>query len=84
MLKGRSKSIAGYEVWLSYEYESEGEQFGLYTLPRKSQDEAVQTLSVLANQRIPVRVAPGKPRRSFVSDEDLTALIPTSVHANHG
>ncbi len=83
MLKGRSRTIAGYEVWLNCEYEAEGEQFGLYRLPLKSQDEAVQALSVLANQKIPVRVAPSKPGRSFVSDEDLTALLPTSVQSKN-
>lgn len=76
MRKARSKSIAGYEVWLGYDYEAEGQQVGVYRLPRKSKDEADTALSTLAHQRIVVRVAPGNPKRSFVSDEDLIALLP--------
>jgi hypothetical protein len=76
MRKARSKSIAGYEVWLGYGYEVEGEQVGVYRLPRKSKDDADAVLSTLAHQRVVVRVAPGKPNRSFVSDEDVIAHLP--------
>jgi hypothetical protein len=36
MKKGRSQDIAGYEVWLGYDYEAEEEQVGVYRLPRKT------------------------------------------------
>jgi Protein of unknown function (DUF3592) len=76
MRKARSKSIAGYEVWLGYDYEAEGEQVGVFRLPRKSKDDADAALSTLAHQRIVVRVDPDNPDRSFVSDDDLIALLP--------
>ena len=74
--KARSKSIAGYEVWLGYDYEAEAEQVGVFRLPRKSKDGADAALSTLAHQRIVVRVDPDNPDRSFVSDDDLIALLP--------
>jgi len=49
MRKARSKTIAGYEVWLSYDYEAEGEQVGLYRLARKTKDEADSTLEPVMN-----------------------------------
>jgi hypothetical protein len=74
MRKARSKTIAGYEVWLGYDYQAEGEQAGLYRLPRKSKEDAETALSRLANQHMTVRVAPRNPKRSHVS-EDLAALL---------
>jgi hypothetical protein len=75
MRRARSKSIAGYEVWLGYDYEAGGEQVGVFRLPRKSKDDADAALSTLARQRILVRVDPDNPDRSFVSDDDLIALL---------
>jgi hypothetical protein len=75
MRKARSKSIAGYEVWLAYDYEAEGERVGVFRLPRKSKDDADAALSTLAHQRLVVRVNPDNPDRSFVSDDDLIALL---------
>jgi hypothetical protein len=68
MRKARSKSIAGYEA--------KGEQVGVFRLPRKSKDDADAALSTLAHQRIVVWVDPDNPDRSFVSDDDLIALLP--------
>jgi hypothetical protein len=76
MRKARSQTVAGYEVWLGYDYEAEGEQVGVYRLPRKTKDEAEAAPNKLANQRIVVRVSPRNSKRSFVSDEDLSALLP--------
>jgi hypothetical protein len=78
MRKGRSESVAGYQVWLGYDYEADGEQAGLYRLPRKTKEEAEAALSKLAHQRVVVRVAPRNSKRSFVSDEDLSALLPAA------
>jgi hypothetical protein len=79
MRKGRSKTIAGYEVWLGYEYRAGGEQGGIYSLPFRTKDEAEAALRLLANKTIVVRVAPGKPKRSLVSDEDVSVLLPAGI-----
>jgi hypothetical protein len=76
MRKTRSKSIAGYEVWLGYDYEAGGEEVGVFRLPRKSKDDADAALSTLAHQRIVVLVDPANPDHSFFSDDDLIALLP--------
>jgi hypothetical protein len=76
MEKARSKTVAGYEVWLGYDYEAEGERVGVFTLPRESREDADAALTALANQRIVVRVDPRNPDRSFVSEDDLAALLP--------
>jgi hypothetical protein len=86
MLKGRSKTIAGYEVSLGYEYQADGEQGGVYYLPEmKTKEEAETALKLLANKTIVVRVAPGRPDRSRVVDEDLAVLLPKAFSqlANH-
>jgi hypothetical protein len=79
MRKGRTKTIAGYEVLLGYEYQAEGEQNGIYNLPFKTKEEATAALNLLTNKTIIVRVAPGKPKRSAVSDEDLSAYLPAGM-----
>jgi hypothetical protein len=71
MLKGRSKVVAGYQVWLAYEYKSEGDQVGIYTLPFSSyefssEEEAEKCRKLVANQNIPVRVSDRNPKRSCV------------------
>jgi len=75
MRKGRSKDIAGYQVWLGYEYEADGEHGGLYTLPTTTQANAEEELKRLANRMISVRVAPGTPKKSVVLDEDISGPI---------
>ena len=79
MRKGRSEKIAGYQVWLGYEYQAGGEQFGLYTLPFvgefSSEEIAESYRKKVANQEIGVRVAPRKPKRSCVLDEDVRLLL---------
>jgi energy-coupling factor transporter transmembrane protein EcfT len=78
MRKGRSK-IAGFQVWLGYEYQADGEQAGLYTLPFvgefPSEEVAESYRKRAANREIVVRVAPRKPKRSCVLDEDVRLLI---------
>jgi hypothetical protein len=75
MKKGRSNTIAGYEVWLGYEYQAEGEQDGAYTRRFTTKEEAEAFLKLLADQTIFVRVARGNPKRSRVLDEDLSVLL---------
>ena len=65
MRKGRSKTIAGYEVWLGYEYRAGGD----YSLPFRTKDEADAALRLLAIKTTVARAAPGQPKRSLVSDE---------------
>jgi len=74
MRRGRSKTIAGYEVWLGYEYKAEGDQAGVYRLPRGTKGDAEEAMRKLANQRIIVRVSPRNSTRSHVSDEDISFL----------
>ena len=80
MRKGRSDVIAGYEVWLSYEYWEDGDQTGIYTLPFyysefPTEEEADECRKLVANQDIVVRVSPRNPKRSRVLDDDVRPLI---------
>lgn len=75
MRKARSQAIAGYQVWLSYEYKADGDQAGVYTLPCKTENEAEEALKRLSNRRIVVRVSPRKANRSHVSDEDISQFL---------
>ena len=84
MRKGRSKAIAGYQVWLMYEYECKGAQVGIYTLPFStyefsSEAEAEECRRIVANQCVPVRISPGNPKRSCVLDEDVKSLFAASA-----
>jgi hypothetical protein len=80
MRKGESQAIAGYQVWLGYNYQADGEQTGLfYTLPFSgefpSKDEAEQWRRLVANQSIVVRVSPSNPKRSCVLDVDVRPMV---------
>jgi hypothetical protein len=80
MRKGRSNIIAGYEVWLTYEYQADGDQSGLYTLPFQysefpSEEEAEECRKLVAHQHISIRVSPSNPKRSCVLDDDVRPLI---------
>lgn len=54
MRKGSSKTIAGYEARLYYEYQYEGEQNGIYTRFFFAKREAEAFLELLEGQKIPV------------------------------
>lgn len=80
MHKGRSGTIAGYEVWLGYDYQAGGEQTSFfYTLPFcgefPSKEEAEECCKLVANQKVVVRVSPRNPKRSCVLDVDVRPLI---------
>jgi TonB family protein len=79
MMKGRPKSIAGYQVWLGYDYEARGEQVGIYTLPFvgefPSEAAAEECRKRIANQPITIRMSPRNPKRSCVLDEDVSPYI---------
>ncbi len=84
MMKGGTKVVAGYQVWLAYEYESEGTQVGIYTLPFScyefsSEKQAEECRRIVANAIIPVRVSPRNPKRSCVLDEDVKILFAASA-----
>jgi hypothetical protein len=74
MRKGRSQEIAGYEVWLAYEYWLDGEQVGVFQLSERPKDEAEAARKLLANREITIRVNPRNPERSFVSDDDINTV----------
>ncbi len=76
MMKGRSKTVAGYEVWMGYEYQAKGEQGGVYRYPEMpSREDAEATLKLLADKNIVVRVDPSKPSRSYVLGNDVERLL---------
>lgn len=79
MKAGRSKRIAGYQVWFGYDYETEGEQVGIYTLPFfgefPDRDTAEQCRLKVANRAIIVRVSPGNPKHSCVLDQDVSPYL---------
>src|SRR6266404_3593176 len=47
MRRGSSKTIAGYEAWLYYEYQCDGEQDGIYTRFFSTKPEAEALLKLL-------------------------------------
>jgi hypothetical protein len=79
MRKGGSGKIAGYQVWLEYDYAADGDQTGLYTLPFvgdfPSEEVAEKYRKRAANQDVAVRVSPSNPKHSCVFDEDVRFLI---------
>ena len=79
MRKGRSRKIAGYQVWLGYDYLADGEQTGLYTLPFvgefPSEEVAEKYRKQAANRDVVVRVSPRNPKNSCVFDEDVRLLV---------
>jgi hypothetical protein len=81
MRRGSSKTIAGYEVHHYYEYQCDGEQYGIYKRFFSTKPEAEAFLKLLDGQRTPVRVRPGKPSRSNILDRDVEALTGSSYPA---
>jgi hypothetical protein len=81
MRKGRSGAIAGYQVWLGYDYEAHGEEAGLYTLPFSgefpTEEQAQECRKLVADRNVTVRVSPRNPKRSRILDEDVRPLIAT-------
>ena len=70
MRKGSSKAVAGYEIWLAYDYEVDGDQVGIYTLPFSGEfpnkSEAEECRKLIADQSVMVRVSPRNPKCSCV------------------
>ena len=79
MRRGRSDTIAGYDVYLGYSYQADGEQSGLYTCFFPTEEKAIVVRERLANRTVIVRVAPGNPKKSRVLDEDLSGLLPPTI-----
>jgi hypothetical protein len=79
MRKRRAGPISGYQVWLGYDYEVDGEQVGLYTLPFfgefPNKDAAEQCRMKVADRAIIVRVSPRNPKRSCVLDQDVSPYL---------
>ena len=71
MRRARSKTIAGYEAWLYYEYQCGGEQDGIYTHFFSIKEEAEAFVKILEGQKVPVRVKPRKPSKSYILDRDV-------------
>jgi hypothetical protein len=74
MTKGSSSRIAGYEAWLYYEYQCEGEQNGIYRRFFPTKPEAETFLNFLDGKKVPVRVKRRKPSRSNILDRDIELL----------
>ncbi len=79
MRKGGSHAVSGYEVWVGYDYEADGDQTGIYTLPFSSEfptkEEAEESRKLVAHQSVIVRVSTRNPKRSCILDEDVMPLI---------
>jgi hypothetical protein len=79
MRTARSNKISGYELWFAYDYEADGEQEGIYTLPFSGEfrtaEEAEVFRKLAADQSVIVRVSPRNPKRSCLLDEDMRPLI---------
>jgi hypothetical protein len=79
MRKGRSDVISGYQVWLGYDYEGDGEETEVYTLPFSgeyaTEEEAETSRKLLAHRRVMVRVSPRNSKRSCILDDDVRPLI---------
>jgi Protein of unknown function (DUF3592) len=79
MKAGRSERITGYQVWFGYDYEAEGEQVGIYTLPFfgefPDEETAERCRTKVANRAIIVRVSPRNPKRTCVLDQDVSAYF---------
>ena len=79
MMRGRSDSIAGYDVYLGYSYEANGEQTGLYTCFFPTEDAAIVVQQRQANQPVVADIAPGNPKKSRILDQDLRAFLPSEI-----
>lgn len=76
MKAGRSKRITGYQVWFGYDYEADGEQVGIYTLPFfgefPDEETAEECRRKVPNRPISVRVSARNPKHSCVLDQDVS------------
>jgi len=79
MRKGSSRTIAGYEAWLYYEYQCRGEQDGIYTRFFSGHQEAEAFLKLLEGQKISVRVKKRNPSKSRILDRDVELLRKRTV-----
>jgi hypothetical protein len=75
MRRGSSKSIAGYEAQLYYEYRFNGEQYGIFRRFFSGHSEAESFLRLLDGQKISVRVNQRNPSKSCIMDQDLEPLL---------
>jgi Protein of unknown function (DUF3592) len=74
MRRGSSKTIAGYEARLYYEYQCDGEQHGIYARFFSTRPDAEEFLRLLDGQKIAVRVKQRKPSKSYILDRDVELL----------
>jgi hypothetical protein len=69
-------------VGVGYDYEADGDQIGIYTLPFfsgfRTKEEAEASRKLVADQSVVVRVSPRNPKRSCVLDDDARPLIATA------
>jgi hypothetical protein len=86
MRKARSNKVSGYELWFAFDYEADGEQVGIYTLPFSSefrtQEEAEVFRKLAADQSVIMRVSPRNPKRSCILDEDVRPLIASALNSS--
>jgi len=79
MTASGTKRITGYQVWLGYDYEAEGEQVGVYTLPFfgefPDRDAVEKCRMRVANRAIIVRVSRRNAKHSCVLDEDVAPYL---------
>jgi hypothetical protein len=79
MRKAKSRTITGYQAWFGYEYEGDGGESGLYTLPISgefsTEEEAEESRKLLARRSVMVRVSPRNSKRSCVLDDDVKPLM---------
>jgi hypothetical protein len=79
MFRGRTKTIAGYQVWFGYDYEGSGDDLDLFVLPFfgefHTKEEAEACRQSLAHRSVPVRVSPRKRKRSRILDRDVMPTL---------
>jgi hypothetical protein len=75
MRTGRSQKLAGFEVWMDYEYHAGQQRDGIYRRPVPTKEAAELYIKRLTNQRVPVRVAARTPSLSCVLDKDVDNLL---------
>jgi hypothetical protein len=70
------------ELRLGYDYEGDGEETKIYTLPFSgefpTEEEAEMSRKLLARRGVMVRVSPRNPKRSCILDDDVRPLIATA------
>lgn len=76
LMKGRTNSIAGYQLWLHYEYRA-GKGLsgnGLYKRTFDRREDAEAWLNRIKGQKFPVRMARNQPSVSCLLEQDLAFL----------